>query len=322
MNFSPGEKFITPRSGEQQQLDVAIEATHCELCPRRCGVNRQAGRLGFCKAGSQAQVFRYGAHPGEEPPISGTRGSGAVFFSRCTLRCLYCQNYPWSQEGEGETYSVEELAGIFRRLREEGCHNWNLISPTPWLAMIVPALAQAGRDGKRLPVVYNTSGFERVATIGVLRGIADVYLTDLRYSRRDTALAGSEEPAYVELARSALLEMWRQVGPLRCDEQGLAVSGVICRLLILPGHADEARENLEWLAATVGTGIALSVMAQYIPAYRAVQSKPWSRRISREEFQAVWRKVESLGFSQGWIQDYESLTNERLVGFNFRPRRK
>ncbi len=294
----------------------------CNLCPRQCGVNRAAGQKGYCGAGCQAQVFSYGTHPGEEPPLSGTRGSGTVFFSRCTLRCLYCQNYPWSQEGKGDTCSVEELAAIFRRLREEGCHNWNLVSPTPWLPMILPALELAGRNGQRLPVVYNTSGFERVETIHALAGIVDVYLTDLRYARRKTALAGSEAPEYIDIARSALMKMWRQVGALRSDAQGLAVSGVICRLLILPGRADEVSETLEWLADAVGTGIALSVMAQYTPAYQAVTRHPWNRRISVDEYRQVCRTIEALGFSQGWIQDYDTLTNERLVGFNLRPRRK
>jgi putative pyruvate formate lyase activating enzyme len=278
--------------------------------------------LGFCRAGAQAQVFSYGPHPGEEPPLSGTRGSGTVFFSRCTLKCLYCQNYPWSQEGGGETYTVEELAGIFRELREQGCHNWNLVSPTPWLPMIAPALAQAAESGPRLPVVYNTSGFERVEVLRELPGVVDVYLPDLRYARPETALAGSGAAEYVAAARAALLEMWRQVGPLRCDAQGLAVAGVICRLLILPGHAAEVCANLEWLAENVGLEIALSVMAQYTPAYGAPQREPWRRRITRAEYQAVADKLEQLGFAQGWLQEYETLTNTRLAGFNFRPRRK
>lgn len=245
-----------------------------------------------------------------------------MFFSRCTLRCVYCQNYPWSQEGSGDIYSVEELAGIFRQLRQSGCHNWNLVSPTPWLPMIVPALELAGHDGPCLPVVYNTSGFEREETLQALAGKVDVYLTDLRYARPESALAGSGAPEYIDVARGALKEMWRQAGRIRYDERGLAVAGVICRLLILPGHAEEVCENLEWLADQVGVGVALSVMAQYTPAYRAVQSAPWNRRITREEYRLVCRKVEALGFSAGWIQDYDTLTNERLVGFNLKPRRK
>ncbi len=295
---------------------------HCELCPRRCRANRLAEQLGFCQAGHLAQVFSYGPHHGEEPPLSGSRGSGTVFFSCCTLRCLYCQNYPWSQEDRGATYSIDELAGIFRNLWDEGCHNLNLVSPTPWLPMIVPALQIAERDGKRLPVVYNTSGFERVPTLQKLASIVDVYLSDLRYARHESALAGSGAPGYVSVAREALQEMWRQKGTLRYDAAGVALSGVICRLLILPGRAAEACESLEWLAGAVGTNITLSVMAQYTPAYRAAKLKPWNRRITLAEYRQVCQKVTALGFSQGWIQDYDILTNERLVGFNFRPRRK
>ncbi len=305
-----------PDGGWERMLE------HCELCPRRCGVDRSRGAVGYCGAGARAQVFGWEAHPGEEPPLSGSRGSGAVFFSRCTLRCLYCQNYPWSQAGGGETYSANELADVFRRLRDEGCHNWNLVSPTPWLPMIVPALESAARGCRRLPVVYNTSGFERVEILRALRGTADVYLTDLRYARADTAREASGAEDYVALAREALLEMWRQAGPLRCDQDGLAVSGVICRLLVLPGRADEACASLEWLAREVGAGIDVSVMAQYTPTYQAAGRGPWGRRISRDEYERVCRRSAELGFSRGWIQEYATLDNTRLAGFRFQPRRK
>ena len=139
--------------------------SHCELCPRMCGVNRLAGEHGFCRAGNELEIYRYAPHHGEEPPISGRKGSGTVFFSRCTLKCLYCQNYPWSQEGAGKKITVEKLAAILRELRDEGCHNWNLVSPTHWLPMIYSALESVKKDGKMLPVVYNTSGYERVETI-------------------------------------------------------------------------------------------------------------------------------------------------------------
>lgn len=292
---------------------------HCELCPRRCGVNRAAGHLGYCQAGSRPQIFRYGAHLGEEPPISGTRGSGTVFFSRCTLRCVYCQNYPWSQEGRGEEYTVEELAGILGALRAEGCHNWNLVSPTPWLPMIVAALAHARRVGSNLPVVYNTSGFERVETVRALQGTADVYLADLRYAGAEAAARGSAAASYVEQTRAAFLEMWRQAGPLVLDAGGVAVRGVICRLLILPGLAHEACASLEWLADKIGPEVAVSVMAQYTPAYRAVDQAPWNRAITRAEYNVVCQAVERLGFAAGWIQDFGAAPGGALAGFNMPP---
>ncbi len=290
----------------------------CELCPRRCGVNRLAGEKGFCKAGAETEIYRWGPHHGEEPPISGRRGSGTVFFSRCTLRCVYCQNFPWSQEGKGRKYSAGELVEAFRGLKGAGCHNWNLVSPTPWLPMIAAAVGKLKDEGVSLPVVYNTSGFENVETLAGFADLTDIYLTDLRYSRRESALSGSGSADYVDAARAAFSEMWRQRGPLKVDGGGAAVSGVICRLLILPGRAVEAVENLRWLADNVGTNVAVSVMSQYLPAHKAVGMNEWNRRISREEYRAVCKAVDELGFSEGWTQDYELTAPNELVGFRMK----
>jgi putative pyruvate formate lyase activating enzyme len=267
-------------------------------------------------AGDRAEVFRWAPHPGEEPPVSGTRGSGTVFFGRCTMRCLYCQNYPWSQEGAGRPMGTDALAGVFRSLREAGCHNWNLVSPTPWLPMIREALAAARAEGGALPVVYNTSGYERVETLAEYGADVDIYLADLRYARDETAVAASQAPGYVGVARAALLEMWRQTGRFRTGADGIAGRGTICRVLILPGHADEAVESLRWLAGAVGTGgIPVSVMAQYLPAYRAEGRQPWGRRITRREYEQVAAAVDELGFESGWMQDLEAQTPEDLIGF-------
>jgi putative pyruvate formate lyase activating enzyme len=292
----------------------------CELCPRRCGVNRAAGERGRCRAGSALEIYRHAPHFGEEPPISGRRGSGTVFFSRCTLRCLYCQNFRWSQEGRGRRCGVDELASAFRELFAAGCHNWNLVSPTPWLPHIRAALDAVRRDGLALPVVYNTSGYERVATLAGAEEWVDVYLTDLRYARESSAREGSGADDYVRVAREALREMWRQKGPLRTNDDGIAVAGTICRLLILPGRADEAVESLAWLAETVGTGVAVSVMAQYVPAYRAAaRGEPWHRRITRAEYERVRAAMDELGFECGWTQDFDGEADEELLGFKMAP---
>jgi len=238
------------------------------------------------------------------------------------LRCVYCQNYPWSQEGSGETYTVGELAGIFGALRAEGCHNWNLVSPTSWLPMIVEALERVRATGQNLPVVYNTSGFERAETVRALAGTADVYLTDLRYASSEAAANGSDAVAYVPCARAALLEMWRQAGPLVVDADGVAVRGVICRLLILPGLAREACASLEWLAEQVGSKVAVSVMAQYTPTYRAAGQSEWNRTITRAEYDVVCRTVERLGLNEGWIQDFGVARDSALAGFNMPPRER
>jgi len=277
-------------------------------------VNRAAGQRGYCRAGVRPELYRYAPHHGEEPPLAGTRGSGTLFFSRCTLRCRYCQNYPWSQEGAGEELDTAGLASALRGLRDQGCHNWNLVSPTPWLPAIVEALATFP-VGERLPVVYNTSGFERPETVRALDRTVDLFLTDLRYSRAETAAAASDSADYAAVAREACLAMWRQVGPLRLDAAGVATRGLICRVLILPGHAGEAVENLQWLAETLGPSVAVSVMAQYTPAYRALREVPWNRPITREEYDRVRDAVEALGFEEGWVQDFGGETESALLGF-------
>jgi len=291
----------------------------CELCPRTCGVDRLDGRQGYCKAGADVEVYRYGSHHGEEPPISGTKGSGTIFFSRCTLRCLFCQNYPWSQEGQGHTVGQDGLVAIFEALFREGCHNWNLVSPTPWLPWIYEAWSRVVAKGMKCPVVYNTSGFERVETLRNLTGWVNVYLTDLRYALPESAKEGSDSAGYVEQARLALREMWRQTGPLELDDDGIAKRGTLCRLLVLPGRAAEAVANLEWLAGAVGTQIPVSVMAQYTPAYKAVNEAPWNRRPTEEEYGFVVEAVERLGFEAGWVQEYETPTPDNLVGFKMSP---
>jgi putative pyruvate formate lyase activating enzyme len=294
----------------------------CELCPRQCGVNRLAGERGYCRAGARAEVFRYGPHHGEEPPVSGRRGSGTVFFSRCTMRCGYCQNYPWSQGGEGAVLAQEALEDVLAGLAEAGCHNWNLVSPTPWLPHAGAAVEGVRRRGHALPVVVNTSGFERVETLQAFQGLADLYLVDLRYAEPSTAAEGSDTPGYVDAARAAVREMWRQVGPLRVDADGIAESGLICRLLVLPGRAGEAVANLRWLAKSLGNGVAVSVMGQYHPAYKAVAGRmgaDWQRRVTAAEYEQVCCELEALGFEEGWVQELEQDPDRQLLGCEMAP---
>lgn len=288
----------------------------CRLCPRACGADRLAGRLGYCRAGVLPRVFRYGPHFGEEPPVSGTRGSGTVFFSHCTLRCLYCQNHPWSQAGRGDDLTVEALRGIFEQLVRQGCHNWNLVSPTPWLPQIREAVMPLLRAGIALPFVYNTSGFESPETLEAFADLADIALIDLRYARTESAAEGSDAQTYVEAARSALRWFWEHLGPLETDTAGIAVSGVICRILALPGRVAEAVENLEWLAKHVGSGIRISVMSQYTPLHRALQTPGWDRRVTADEYAVLVEAAGDLGFENGWIQEFEGEAPADLLGQN------
>ncbi len=291
----------------------------CRLCPRGCGVNRSSGQTGFCGAGAEMKIYRYGPHFGEEPPVSGTKGSGTVFFSHCTLKCIYCQNYSWSQEGEGALYTTEQLAEILVELADAGCHNWNMVSPTCWLPYIGDAVEMAHDAGYHLPIVYNSSGFECLESLNYVAEWVNVFLVDLRYSRKNTATDGSNAGNYVNIARKAILKMYDLVGNLVTDDAGIAQSGIICRLLILPGKAEEVVDNLYWLAENIGNDVSISVMEQYLPTYKAVTDKryaDWNRRISRSEYELVCEVVEKLGFSNGWMQDFAGESDAELLGFN------
>ncbi len=290
------------------------DASPCRLCPRRCGVRRLAGQTGFCKAGATPKLFRYGPHFGEEPPISGDKGSGTLFFSHCTLSCLYCQNFPWSQGGQGEDFTVAALTACLRGLAERGCHNWNLVSPTPWLPWIREAAQPLFRAGIRLPFVYNTSGFELPETLSAYADLLDIALIDLRYARDETAREASASDTYVAAARSSVRWLWEHLGPLETDDSGIAKRGIICRLLVLPGRADEAVDNLQWLAANVGVGIHISVMSQYTPVYQARQRPGWDRTVTAGEYARVTDAFEDLGFENGWVQEYEADAPADLLG--------
>lgn len=296
------------------------ELLKCDLCPRHCAADRLAGATGVCRAGAQIKVYRWGPHQGEEPPLSGVNGSGTVFFSHCTLRCLYCQNYPWSACGEGEIIGTDELVRIFHQLAASGCHNINLVTPGPWFPLIQEAADRARAEGLRLPFVINTSGYERVEVAERYRSLMDIVLTDLRYATSETGRIGSGAANYVEYARAFIAWCAREIGPLELDEQGLARRGLIVRILVLPGCADEAVASLEWLAEQVGTDVAISVMSQYTPVHRAVALPGWDRQITALEYKQVTDCVERLRFENGWIQAFGEVTgNNGLLGQNMEP---
>ena len=294
---------------------------HCELCPRRCGVDRSAGALGFCQAGTAPRVFRWGPHFGEEPPICGASGSGAVFFSRCTMKCIYCQNSPWSWRGEGRDIAVAELTSILRDLAvKHRCANWNLVSPTPYLPAIRAAAAPLLAEGVRLPFVFNSSGYERPETLAEYRDLCDIALIDLRYASDATARAASSAPGYVDASRAAVKHLWNALGPLDSDEPGGATRGVIVRVLVLPGHSEEAIENLAWLAAECSPRVHVSVMSQYAPAFQALETPPFDRVVMEEEYVEVAEAAADFGFENGWIQGFESRdASSDLVGENMTP---
>ena len=319
-NAERGTQNAEPRTQNEKNFDVESSAfgvlSSCRLCPRACGANRLAGQLGYCRAGVLPRVFRYGAHFGEEPPITGSNGSGTVFFSHCTMRCIYCQNHPWSQAGHGDDLTVEVLRDILEQLARQGCHNWNLVSPTPWLPQIREAVRPLLRAGIALPFVYNTSGYESLETLEAFVDLADIALIDLRYARAESAEEGSDARTYVEAARGALRWFWERLGPLETDASGIAVRGVICRILALPERIAEAVENLEWLARHTDSGIHVSVMSQYTPLHRALQTPGWDRKVTADEYAELVEAAEDLGLGNGWIQEFEGEAPADLLGQN------
>ena len=276
----------------------------CELCPRRCGK-----RPGFCGAGELPRVFRWGPHFGEEPPLTGKRGSGCVFFSRCTMKCLYCQNSPWSWRGEGTDKTIPELTEIFRELAvKDKVENWNLVSPTPYLPQIREAVKPLFDEGIRLPFVWNSSGYERVETLEEYADLCDWALFDLRYSRNETAVTASAAPGYVEAARAAVRWAWKRG------------AGLIVRILVLPGHSDEAIENLAWVATELSNEVPVSIMSQFTPAYKALETPPYDRTVTAEEYESVTEAAADFGFERGWTQGYGAADPKlALLGENMPP---
>ena len=272
----------------------------CRLCPRACGVDRENGKTGFCGAGALPRVFRWGPHFGEEPPLVGEHGSGCIFFSRCTMKCLYCQNSPWSWKGGGEDITIPRLTEILRELAvKDRCSNWNLVSPTPYLPFIREAAAPLLAEGIRLPFVWNSSGYESVEMLEAYADLCDTALFDLRYSRDETARAASAAPNYVAAARAAI--RWAYGRTRRTDQPPLIV-----RILVLPGHAEEAIESLAWLATELSPQIPVSLMSQFTPAYRALETPPFNRKVTPEEYESVTEAATDFGFENGWIQSYEA----------------
>ena len=278
----------------------------CKLCPRQCRVNRLEGKLGFCRSGAQARVASWNRHPWEEPPISGTRGSGTIFFSGCTGACLFCQNYPISQLGVGQEVSADQLASMMLELQARGCHNVNLVTATHFVPQVLAALQLAIPRGFHLPLIYNTSGYETVETLRLLEGVVDVYLPDAKYADDNIARELSDFRWYVRSNRVALKEMLRQVGPsLRLDDNGLAVRGMIVRHLVLPGGLAGGSEVARWLAANLSTELHVSIMGQYFPAHRAVGHPTLGRKVWASEYAAAIAAFVEAGFENGWQQELE-----------------
>lgn len=288
----------------------------CVLCPRACRVDRLAGQVGYCRAPAhRAPVNIAQLHHGEEPPISGHQGSGTVFFAGCTLGCRFCQNFAISQQGWGDELDAQELALVFLKLQLAGAHNLNLVTPTPHLVVILEALAIARQAGCTLPVVYNTSGYERAAVIRQLAGLVEIYLPDYKYADNQVAARLSDAPNYVEHCRAALREMFEQVGDLELDDQGVAVRGVLVRHLVLPNGLSGSEEVLRDLVRLGGRGVWVSLMSQYTPMHLAPQTPGIERGVNPAEYRAAREALAEAGIENGFVQDLASACDEFLPDF-------
>lgn len=292
--------------------------SRCTLCPRRCGADRAAGHTGFCGAGGTLKAARAALHFWEEPCISGTRGSGTVFFSGCTLKCCYCQNYPISAGGFGREITPERLAEIFLALQEQGAHNINLVTPSQWRPWIAAALADARRQGLRLPIVCNTGGYETLESVAAWDGLIDIWLADLKYV--SPALAGelSAAPDYFPVAKAAIEAILAQAGRPVFDSDGILQRGVILRHLALPGHTDDSFAVLDQMAAwdRADPGCFLpSLMSQYTPFYKAAEHGI-GRRITTYEYRRVVNYAMDLGLTNGYMQQKSSAKEEYTPDFD------
>lgn len=284
----------------------------CELCPRRCGVNRAAGERGFCGMPAYPVAARAAGHYWEEPVLSGEYGTGAIFFSGCTLRCRFCQNYEISTQKRGWALDSARLREIFESLAAAGHHSIDLVTPTHFLPDILPAL----EPKLPIPVVYNCGGYERVETLRALEGKIDVWLPDMKYSDPKLARLLSAAPDYVETAKAAILEMYRQTGPC-VIEKGLLKKGVLIRHLILPGQVDNSIGVLEWIASAFPKGAVLvSLMSQYVPMGPAAKLPPFDRRITQEEYDTVLSWLYFFGLENGFVQGPEAASLEYVPEFD------
>ena len=290
----------------------------CNLCPRCCSADRTQ-TVGFCRSDSHVKVARAALHQWEEPCISGTNGSGTVFFSGCTLRCCFCQNYPISHEVFGKELSIQELSDIFLRLQDQGAHNINLVTATHYLPSVTAALDLAKKQ-LSIPIVYNCGGYERVETVKALKGYVDIWLPDLKY--QDSALSArySQAPDYFTQASQAIQQMIAQTGAPILDEQGLMESGVIIRHMVLPGAKEDSIRLLHWMKDTLPAGrYYISLLSQYTPFYRAAKGGDFpeiSRRITTYEYEKVLNAAIDLGLNQGFMQEKSSAKEEYTPPFD------
>ena len=275
----------------------------CTICPRNCKVNRLEGKTGYCKTALNFNIASHNIHHGEEPPISGTKGSGTIFFTNCNLSCVFCQNYPISQLGNGKPCNVEKLTEIMLELEQKGVHNINLVTPTHLSAQIAEAIKKAKLKGLKIPIVYNTNGYDSVKTLKALDGLIDIYLPDAKYSKNKNSKKYSNSSNYWQVNKKALIEMHRQVGELKINKAGIATKGLIIRHLLLPKNISGTKEVLHFIAQKISKNTFVSFMSQYHPAHNAAKYKELNRKITQKEYFSAAKFLDEYGITNGWVQE-------------------
>ncbi len=287
---------------------------HCMLCPKKCGVNRYE-KTGFCGATNKIRLAYYHLHKWEEPVLSGTNGSGTIFFSHCNMRCIYCQNKKISLDGYGKLISNKKLGEIMLKLQEMGAHNINLVTPTHYVPSIASVLHKIKSKELKIPVVYNTSSYENVGTLMMMRGLVDIYLADLRYFDDQLGINYSNVSNYFENATMAIDEMYRQVGKCEFDKDGLMTKGLIVRVLILPGHLEDSKNIIRYLYKTYGDDIFISIMNQYTPVNTCIYQN-LNRKLTESEYDEVIKYALELGVTNAFIQEEGTQEESFIPDFN------
>ena len=312
--WRPGYQKLEEEGKLAQRIEQAYaNFEHCQLCPRKCGVNRRKGEKGFCRAPLRPVVFSAHPHFGEERSIVGNSGSGTIFFSNCNLRCVFCQNWPIAHEGRGKEIQDEDLAGMMIQLQKIGCHNINLVTPTHVMPNILNATRIAFYKGLRMPLFYNTSGYERLEILKILDGIVDIYKPDMKYMDGDKAAKYSAAASdYPEVAKRAIIEMNRQVGELKIDHRGIALRGLLIRHLVMPNRVAGTEKFVRWVAENLPKSTYVNIMAQYRVEYKAFDYPEISRGITAQEFLEAIDWAEKYGLTN---LDPQSVATRHIYKF-------
>jgi len=298
VDYKPSYLGITIEELHKRVEALKILASPCTLCPRECGTIRRKNNDGYCRTTYEPMVSSVHPHFGEEAPLSGTHGSGTIFFTNCNLGCIFCQNYDISHLGSGSQITVRSLADAMLALQSQGCHNINLVTPTHQAHSIVEAITFAIKDGLKLPIVYNTGSYDSLETLRLLEGIVDIYMPDLKFMDKDVSMTLAEAADYPDVCRKAIMEMHRQVGDLHVNSRGIATKGVIVRHLVLPDELAGSREAFRFLAEEISTNTYLNIMAQYRPCWRAVDKPHIGKQLSNKDLAKVVSAARDFGLTR------------------------